>query len=247
MKLLTSVALCALALSAVSSAAADSAGKSVQQALAAAPLAELPTKAAELVKTANVKDRGFVTVDVVEASLAISANAAPAIVAAIAKAVPDMASIAAGKAAELQPKRAAEIARAAASAIPSKAAKITATVCRAAPTDYRNVAVATAQAAPANGAEILRAVASVFPDLKPSIDSALSANQTTAPAVASVLDSTKRATIDNSGAIASPAGAPAVRGPAVAPPYVPASISGPIVTPSTSGTVPRGGRNYATP
>jgi hypothetical protein len=158
-----------------------------------------------------------------------------------------MASIAAGKAAEVQPKRAAEIARAAAAAAPSKAAKIAAAVCRAAPADFRNVAVATAHAAPATGAEILRAVASVFPELKPSIDNALAGNRTTPPVVASVLDSAKLAAIENSGTVTPAAGSPPAPGPALAPPYVTRSGSGETVKPSTSGTVPPGGRNYASP
>jgi trimeric autotransporter adhesin len=247
MKLLTGLVLCVLAVFVFPSSAADSVGKPVAQALSAAPMAELPAKSADLVKSARARDRSFVTVDVVEAALAINANTAPAVVGAIARAVPEMASIAAGKAAELLPKRAREIARAAASAAPSKAGKIAAAVCRAAPAEYRNVAVAIAQVAPASGMDILQEVAAVFPELKPAIDSVLAANRTSAPAVAFVLDSAKAAAPDNSGALASAAGAPAVRGPAVAPPYVPGSGSSPNVTPSTSGTVPRGGRNYASP
>jgi hypothetical protein len=246
MKLVASLALCALAIFTLSSSAADSPAKSVRQTLSAVPMAELPAKAADIVRNAKVRDRGFVTVDVVEAALAINPNAAPTVVAAIAKAVPDMASIAAGKAAELRPNRAAEIGRAAAAAAPSKAAKIAAAVSRAAPAEYRNVAVAVAHAAPGNGAQILRAIASVFPELKPAIDGALAANLKTTPTVASVLDSAKPVTVTDSGAVAAD-GTPPVRGPAVAPPYVPGSGSGPNVTTSTSGTVPRGGRNYATP
>jgi hypothetical protein len=247
MKLLSNLVLCALALFAFSSSAADAVSKPFQQALSATPMAELPAKAADLVKSARISDRVLMTAEVVEAALAVNPNTGPAIVAAIAKAVPDMAAIAAGKAAELQPGRAAEIARAAAAAAPSKASKIVAEVCRAAPPAYRTVAIALAQLAPAESIEILREVASVFPELKTGIDRALAASGTSAPSVASVLDSAKTAAANSPLPFASTGSGFPLRGPAVAPPYLPGSGTSSNVTLSTSGTVPPGGRNYASP
>jgi hypothetical protein len=81
--------------------------------LTAVPAAELPAKAADLVSQAKPVDRQEATINVVKAALGINPAAAPAIVGAIARAVPEMASIAAGAAAAEQPKQAAAIAKAA--------------------------------------------------------------------------------------------------------------------------------------
>src|SRR5215467_5169418 len=74
---------------------------SVQQSLIAVPAAEMPAKAAELVKAARARDRDAVTVSVVVAAVTLNPTCAATIVGSIAKSVPDMASIAAGTAAEL--------------------------------------------------------------------------------------------------------------------------------------------------
>ena len=92
--------------------------------------------------------------NVVKGAVGINPAAAPAIVGAIARAVPDMASVAAGAAAAEQPKQASAIAKAAAAAAPSKAGKIVTAVCRAVPNEYRNIAVAVSQVVPASGKEI---------------------------------------------------------------------------------------------
>ena len=57
--------------------------------LAAAPAAELPAKAADLVQRAKSRDRYTTTVNVVKAAVGINPAAAPAIVGAIARSVPD--------------------------------------------------------------------------------------------------------------------------------------------------------------
>jgi hypothetical protein len=229
----------------------------VQQSLAAVPSPEMPAKAAELVKAAKSRDRGRVTVEVVKAALAKNPGAAMSVVGAIAKAVPDMAAIAAGAAAEEQPARAADIARAAAAAAPAKAGKIVAAVCRAAPQDYRNIALRVAQVAPGSEKEILRSIASVFPDLKPGIDRSLAGIGSATPSVAAVLDAARPSGVSGLAASAqgsssstaatrtAPDGLP--RGPSIAPPYIPLPVGATNINPSTSGTVPRGDRNYAAP
>jgi hypothetical protein len=224
--------------------------------LSSVPAAELPVKCAELVRAAKSRDRGFTTVSVVKTAATLNPAAAPAIVAAVAKGYPDMASIAAGAAAEVQPGQAADIARAAAAAAPSKAAKIAVSVCRAVPISYRNIAVASAQGAPGSGQDILRSIASAFPELKPGIDAALLGYGANPPSVAAVLDSVKPsasgATILSANQSPGSPEAPATytapaRGPSLAPPFVPISTTPTNVNPSTSGTVPRGGRTYAAP
>ncbi len=228
----------------------------ITKSLSAVPAAELPLKCADLVKAAKSRDRGFTTVKVVKTALGLNPAAAPAVVAAIAKPFPDMASIAAGAAAEVQPAQAADIARAAAAAAPSKAGKIAATVARAVPHDYRQIGVAVAQGAPGSGQEVLRAIGSAFPELKNGIEAALLGYGANPPSVSAVLESVKPAASATAALTAnqlpSSPEAPVVptapaRGPSLAPPYVTPPPTGTNVNPTTSGTVPRGGRTYASP
>ena len=226
--------------------------------LAAVPSAELPAKAAGLVSHARARDWHTTTVSVVNSAVVINPVAAPAIVGAIARAVPNMASVAAGAAAELQPKQAAAIAKAAAAAAPSKAGKIVTAVCRAVPNEYRNIAAAVAQVVPGAEREIVRAVAAALPGLKPAIDTSLAGY---GGSVVSVTDTLDRATKASLGSIPSVPTAPTVptlsataplqgattRGPASGPPYHPLTVTPTNVTPSTSGEVPTGGRDYSAP
>src|SRR3954470_16453755 len=85
----------------------------ITQILRKGGLAEMPLRASKLVIEANAGDRRFVTVDVVTAALTISPAAAPTLVNSICKSAPDMSGIAAGTAAQICPKQAAEITRAA--------------------------------------------------------------------------------------------------------------------------------------
>jgi hypothetical protein len=228
-----------------------------QQTLASVPAAEKPAKAAALVKAASSGDRTSLTVAVVQAALGQNPAAAVSVVGAIAKAVPQMASVAAGAAADNQPGQAVAIARAAVMAAPSTTEEIVAAVCRAAPNEYRNIALSVAEVAPGSSKEILRALASVFPGLKPGIEQALAGSAGATLSVGAILDSMRAvggagtaAAIQRSArplgdSAGSPEGFP--RGPTIAPPYVPLPAGVTNVNPSTSGTVPRGDRNYAAP
>ena len=89
--------------------------------LSAVSLSELPAKSAALVTKADAKNRVEATIDVVKAAVGLNPAAAVAIVGAIAKSVPEMASVAAGTAVTLVPDQAVAIARAAAAAAPSEA------------------------------------------------------------------------------------------------------------------------------
>jgi hypothetical protein len=210
--------------------------------LSSAPAVELPAKAADLVLHAKAREQNAATLNAVKGAVGINPAAAPAIVGAVARAVPAMASVAAGAAAAEQPKQASAIAKAAAAAAPSQAGRIVAAVCRAVPNEYRNVAVAVSQVVPSAGEEICRAVAAALPDLKLSIDKALAAYGGNAVSVAATLDQASNPAIPVlAGA------APMARGPSVGPGYVPLTTSPIQVTPGTSGQVPPGGRNYATP
>jgi hypothetical protein len=234
---------------------------SYQEVLTAVPSAELPAKAADLVLHAKSRDRQATTINVVKAAVAINPAAAPAIVGAIARAVPDMAATAAGTAAAQHPKQASVIAKAAAAAAPAQAGKIVTAVCRAVPNEYRSIAVAVAQVNPAAGKEIVSAVAAARPDLKLSLEQTLAGYGGNPVSVAATLDRAAAVPSISAGtepgavtplasAPAAPAtvvGAPRARGPAVGPPYIPLTTTPTNVTPGTSGDIPTGGRDYARP
>ncbi len=160
-----------------------------RQTFSAVPAAELPASAAAVVKQAKARDWGTTTENSVKDALSVNPSAAAAVVAAISKAVPEMASIAASTAATQQPKLAAVIAKAAAAAAPSKVGKIVAAVCRAVPNDYVLISIAASQAVPGSSLEVLNAVADAIPSLKPSIEAALAKNSGSLPSVGAVMTS----------------------------------------------------------
>lgn len=243
MKTIVNIALSVAFLTACNSFGKDaSKANPFTETLSAAPAVELPAKAADLVLHTKTRDRYDATLNAVKGAVGISPTAAPAIVGAVARAVPEMASVAAGAAAAEQPKQASAIAKAAAAAAPSQAGKIVAAVCRVVPSEYQNVAVAVSQVVPGAGEDILRAVASALPDLKPAIDKALAGSIGNTVSVS--------ATLNQVPSIATPVVAgtvSTVRGPAVGPAYVPLTTTPANVTPGSSGQVPPGGRNYAKP
>ena len=255
--------IASIALSVVFLVACNSFGKDAPKAnpfnevLTVVPAAELPAKAADLVLQAKPRHQQATTADVVKAALGINPAAATAIVGAIARAVPEMASVAAGVAAAEQPRQASAIAKAAAAAAPSQAAKIVVAVCRAVPNQYRNVAIAVSEAVPGAGKAIVDAVATALPDLKPYIEKTLANYGGNVLSVAGTLDQAKIISQNEPRAEPgpttltpkrpSPIMAGMARGPAVGPPYIPLSGTTTNVTSGTSGPVPDGGRNYASP
>lgn len=228
--------------------------------LTAVPAAELPAKAADLVFQAKPADRQETTMNVVKAALGINPAAAPAIVGAIARAVSEMASVAAGTAAAEQPKQAAAIAKAAAAAAPVQVGAIVEAVCRAVPKEYRSIAIAVSQVAPGAGKQIVSAVSSAVPEMRPSIERVLAGYDGKVVSVAGTLEQAATVAQSKTASELAPltvmsrsssptvlAGAPIVRGPAVGPPYIALTTTPTNVTSGTSGEVPDGGRNYAAP
>jgi hypothetical protein len=212
--------------------------------LAVVPAAELPAKSADLVLQAKARARQTVTVNVVKAAVGINPAAAPAIVGAIARAVPDMASVAAGTAAAEQPKQASAIAKAAAAAAPSKAGEIVMAVCRAVPSAYQEIAAAVSQALPDASNEIVSGVGSGVPHLKRPIEKAMAGYSGNVPSVADTLSQAEKI---SQAQRSFPTVLGATRGPASGPPYIPISKTPTNVTSGTSGLVPSGGRNYSSP
>ena len=137
--------------------------------LKSVPLAELPSKAAELVAAAKVKDQAKITADVVKAAIGLNPAAAAAIVGAIAARTPAVAAIAAATAARLLPKQAAALAQIAATAAPKLAGKIVEAVCKAVPRDFLAIAEAVAAVVPGAAREILLGVAAALPALRNAI------------------------------------------------------------------------------
>ncbi len=132
MKRIAIFALGIVCLGALNCLATDRPG-SLKDTLKSVPAAELPAKAADLVRNAKLSQRGEVTVNVVRAAVGMNPAAAPAIVGAIARAVPDMAALAAGTAAGEQPKQASAIARAHAADAPARSGKVVAASLRVVP------------------------------------------------------------------------------------------------------------------
>ena len=252
MRIIKSIVCVSLCLGAVNLIAGDSVKPDVRESLSHFPAAELPAKAAEMIKQTKASGREAMTIKVLKSALEINPAAAPAVVGAIARSVPDMAAVAAGTAAGQQPKQAGIIARAAATVAPGKAGKIVAAVCRAVPNDFRNIAIIVAQAVPGAGKEILEAVGLAIPDLKPFIAQAMAAAKGNVTSVAEVLDqSVVNASTQAKQTVVDPISTPVItrsaRGPAVGPPYIPLSGTPGNVNPGNSGEVPTGGRGYAAP
>jgi UDP-GlcNAc:undecaprenyl-phosphate GlcNAc-1-phosphate transferase len=247
---------CGFALSAVLLSASGAIGSesqdsaALQEAFTRIPRVEQPAKAATLVRSSKLSVRPLVTGTVIKAVAKESPAVVTAVVGAIAKTVPEMAATAAGAAALEQPGQAAAIAKAAAAAAPTQTRAIVLAVCRAVPGDYRNIALCVERIVPGSNKEILEALAVVFPELRGVLGTNLPPFAPSS-SVSAVLDSPavqvrpKPAFIGPG--VSTLGGNPLVRGPTIGPPFVPLSGTVTNVTPSTSGTVPTGGRNYATP
>ena len=233
---------------------------SIKKELRAGATAEMPAKAAQIVKQAKADRAESTTEGVVTAVTEIRPAAVVAVVSAIARENPEMAAVAAAKAAALQPKEAPAIARAAVGAAPEQMAKIVYAVCKVVPTRYSQVAVAVAQVNPAATKEILAAVTLAVPSLRPFVDRASAGNlgasmgylmaqtEGLVQATAHGANITPEQLITAPTSVASgPSFAP-LPPPTVGPPYQP--IGGTPIVINRTNTVevpPGGGRNYSGP
>ena len=215
--------------------------------LSSVTTAELPATAAKLVSQADVKGLKATTIEVVKTAVGLNPAAAPAIVASIAQASPDMAATASATAATLVPNQVVLIARAAAAAAPTKAGAIVEALCKVLPADYKLIADAVAAVVPGAGKEILTAVAAALPELKDQIAQALASYQGVAPSVSGVLNQVSQ-TVASSGGTPENPGSPNPRGPTVQPPIVTPSATPTVLTPGNGGVIPLGGgRGYSSP
>ena len=213
-----------------------------RQLLETVPALELPAKAAELVKQAESRHRATTAASVTKEAVTLNPPAAPGVVSAIAKAVPELAATVAGTATTEQPKQATAIAEAAATAAPLKAGKIVVEVCRAAPSEYRSVAIVAAQTNPGSAKEPVGTVASVIPNLQAGVKKALTNYSDTSISVAAVLDAAVFSEADTVTGMG-----PSSFGSTFALPFIPRSETVKTIPPDTSGDVPTGGREIAEP
>jgi len=261
----------ALTMATVVNAADKTATQQVLSILSSASSAELPAKAAELVALADAKSLKQTTIDVVKTAVGLNPAAAPAIVGAIAHAVPNAAAVASAQAAALVPNQVVLIAKAAAAAAPAQAAAIVEAICRVLPADYQKVAEAVAAVVPGAAKDILVAIETAIPQLKVSIDQIVADYQGNLPSLSMVLSQVSQSvasatTLAAAAGTLGPSGLASVtpiaikptptgtssgstpRGPSTGAPYVPITTTPIVITPGSGGQEPpNGGRGYSAP
>ena len=160
----------------------------VEAQLRAFPAAELPAKAATMVKYSKPPERTVMATKVVRAALRINPAAAPPVIGAVVRAVPEVAPLSVQAAVLGQPAQLEDIISAAVLVVPDRAGQIILAVCRVQPGEYRLAAITAARLAPSAAREILNAVGEARPELKPHIDKEMAACTGRIPSAASCLD-----------------------------------------------------------
>lgn len=163
------------------------------KAISSLPAPEIPPLAAKWVSQSAPADRLSVTVAIVEAAERINPAVCPLVVAAISRAVPEMAAVAAATAAAKQPTQAVAISKAATAATPAMAARIVEALCKTCPEQYCSIACAAAEAVPTAGTQIVSAVGSARPDLQSFLEHELARSGQTARSVSLLLDRARQA------------------------------------------------------
>ena len=199
------------------------------------PAAELPEKAASLVKSFGKLERETMATNVVKIAVRIGPAAAPLIVGAVARAVPEVAASSAQAAALEQPTQAEDVARAAAAVASARAGEIVLAVCHAAPGQYKQIAIAVACVAPTEARNILQAVCAFRPELKLYIDVEIAMRPLETPSVAWCLAQAEAAAAANR------------TGSAPAREYGESPDASKSKPPPHGNGNPPGGRNYARP
>jgi hypothetical protein len=224
------------------SANGQSAASEVLVRLSGVPAAELPANAAAMVKDSKPAERTAMATKVVRAALRINPAAAPLVVGAVVRAVPEVGALAAQAAVLDQPAQLEAIIRAAVAVVPECAGQIVLAVSRAHPGKYKLTAVTAARLTPAAARDILYAVGEVRPELKPHIDREMAACTGRTPSVAACLDRAEAARSRAEAALNAKSEAPDPKGLA--------SENSPDTSkdkPPHGNGKPPGGRNYARP
>ena len=144
-----------------------------QTLLGEVPPAEMPAKAAQIIKLENSKAQKATTVAVVKAASARKSAAVLSVVGAISRSVPEMAPVAAATAAEAQPRFAWAFARTAALAAPGQASEVVFQVASAVPDEALSVATAVALAVPDSADASVAALGRAVPGLQPYLAEAI--------------------------------------------------------------------------
>jgi hypothetical protein len=137
------------------------------------PPAEIPAKAAQIVKLEDSKAQKAATVAVVQAASARKSAAALSVVGAISRGVPEMAPVAAATAAEAQPRFAWAFARTAALAAPGQASEVVFQVASAATEEALSIATAVTLAVPDSAEASIAALGRAVPSLQPHLAEAM--------------------------------------------------------------------------
>lgn len=152
------------------------------------PPTELPDRIVQMVLATPESERRNTTVQLVRTSARLRPGAILPVIAAVARATPELAATAAETAASEHRKLATYIAQVAVANATNKCRQIVAGVCRAAPEQVKAVACAVAELEPNLGHEILAGVSDAFPHLAPYISEVLAEYQGTVPSVRLILD-----------------------------------------------------------
>jgi hypothetical protein len=195
---------------------------------------ELPMVIVKLIQQSPAADREATTISVVRAAVDLNPASAPQLVGAVARALPELAAIAAATAAARQPAQADAITRAAVTVAPAALGRIVTSVCNAAPNEFRRIALAAEEIAPNSRQEIIGSIGSSLPELKPYLDRETRLYGHVAPPVALALD---RATIARSSDMITNAPSNA------SPEAVVQSPSNPSPAEKPDGNEPKGGGN----
>lgn len=127
----------------------------IKKAVLGVPVPEMPAKAAELVASAQKKDRQAVAVTAVRAVVVKHKAAAPLVISAVSRVAPEVAPAVAVAASELVADQAPAIARAAATSAPAQAAKVSEAVAAAVPAQAATVIASVAPIASRGSAGIV--------------------------------------------------------------------------------------------
>jgi len=146
----------------------------VMEQLRSVPGLEMPAKAVSIVLAAKPEDRADVAALVTRDAATLNELATASVVAGIARAVPEVAPMAAAAAVAVHPKLTPTIVYAATMAARDQAGKITAAVSQVAPTAYDSVVNYAVQAAPSQQESILSALTATIPESQGAITKARS-------------------------------------------------------------------------
>jgi hypothetical protein len=219
--------------------------EAIRARLRSVPAPELPITAAKIIQQSSAADREATTLSVVRAAVDLNPAAAPLLVGAVARALPEMVALAAATAAAKQPAQAEAITTTAVTIAPGNLGQIVKSMSAAVPNEFRDIALAAEQAAPNSRQEIIQSIGSSLPQLKPYLDREVMLYGRTGAPISLVLDhaTIAQANATRTNSISDSSVQAAAQNPSnPSAPETPASRD-----PKAGGNGHHGGRNYAKP